>query len=94
MSTLLRRLALSITTHRIPATCKFADQLQQSLAPEARMPSAADDEVVVQLDAQHLGRRLDFLGHGDGVARGHRIAAGMVVLTARPAGLIALDFSF
>lgn len=42
--------------------------LQQAQAPEARMPFAADHQVVVDGDAQRLGGRLDLARHLDVVA--------------------------
>ena len=48
-------------------------------APEAGMPLAADHQVIVDGDAQRLGRGLDLARHLDVVARRLGIARGMVV---------------
>src|SRR3546814_1501741 len=53
--------------------------LQQPQAPEARVAGAADDEVVVDGDAELLGGAAQFLGHGDVGGRGLGVAARMVV---------------
>lgn len=52
---------------------------QQSQAPEARMPLAADHEVIVDRDAERFGRLADLLRHLDVLARGLGIARGVVV---------------
>src|SRR3546814_17187583 len=53
--------------------------LQQPQAPEARVAGAADDEVVVDGDAELLGGAAQFLGHGDVGGRGLGVAARMGV---------------
>ena len=53
-----------------------SDQLQPS---QARMAVSADDDMVMEGDAEGLGRLLDRAGHVDIGARGGRIARRMVV---------------
>src|SRR5882757_3552210 len=52
---------------------------EQPQTPEARMALATDHQVVVDPNAQRLGRLLDLPRHLDVVARRFRIARGMVV---------------
>ena len=68
--------------------------LQQPEAAEARMALAADDEVIVDCDAERLGGGADLLGHLDVVARRLGIVGRVVVqqATVRPTALILLDF--
>ena len=54
-------------------------RLEQSKAPETRVTFAAYHQVVVDGDAQRLGRGFHFACHLDVVARGLGIAARMVV---------------
>src|SRR3954447_8990884 len=51
----------------------------QPLLPEARMPVAAHDDVVVHRDAERLGHLHDLLRHLDVGARGRRVTGRMVV---------------
>src|SRR5215510_1324749 len=52
---------------------------QEPQAPEARVPLAADHQVIVDGDAQRLGGRLDLARHLDVVTRRLGIARWMVV---------------
>ena len=56
-----------------------APQLEQPQAPEARVPLAADHEMVVDRDAERFGGLSDLAGHLDVVARRLGVATGMVV---------------
>jgi len=53
--------------------------LNQSLALERHMPATADDEMVVQGDANGGGGIFNLARHFDVGARGFRIAARMIV---------------
>src|SRR5690349_17812018 len=53
--------------------------LQQPEAAEARMALAADDEVIVDCDAERLGGGANLLGHLDVVARRLGIARWVIV---------------
>jgi hypothetical protein len=56
-----------------------APQLEQPQAPEARVPLAADHEMVVDRDAERFGGPSDLAGHLDVVARRLGGATGMIV---------------
>src|SRR5690348_10123214 len=64
---------VSVTMHdprkRASWITRSADS-EEPEAPEARMALAADHQVVVDRDAERLGRLADFLRHLDVVARG------------------------
>src|SRR3546814_19553529 len=53
--------------------------LKQPQAPEARVAGAADDEVVVDGDAELFGGAAQLFGHGDVGGRGLGVAGGVVV---------------
>jgi hypothetical protein len=57
---------------------------KQPQAPEAGMPLAADHQVIVDGDAERVGRRLDLARRLDVVSRRLGIATGMVVHQAMP----------
>lgn len=64
-------------------TYRPAGGSQQTHSPEAGVAAAADDQVVVDDDAELLGGVAQLLGHGDVGGRGLGFAGGVVVDQSR-----------